>query len=311
MSPLSGYSGGPGRRLPLPQPEPLREPLPLYMGDEPVIGYRIWRVELEQRFRVVDGELRSFLSRAELGSVGRPVHWPKREALHATCKRDPQHLHPSHRAPWPDGGCACGVWAFKDANLPTLALSAYQSPIGRSPAIALARAQALRPFTVSDCEMFAIGTVKLWGRVVECERGWRGEFAYPERIELVGGPWVPVGPPDAAALDGETALYDEHVRDVLSREYGIPVSIRPRLSAEETMRAVHQSLTLHRSGQLERLHRLDLLSCLLALAAVAFLAIAYFQSSWPQALNIVTATAMFAVALNGFRLSRRIRRRLN
>jgi hypothetical protein len=27
-----------------------------------------------------------------------------------------------------------------------------------------------------------IGTVSLWGRVVECTRGWRGSHAYPNRI---------------------------------------------------------------------------------------------------------------------------------
>ena len=27
-----------------------------------------------------------------------------------------------------------------------------------------------------------IGTVSLWGRVVECTRGWRGSRAYPKKI---------------------------------------------------------------------------------------------------------------------------------
>ena len=31
----------------------------------------------------------------------------------------------------------------------------------------------------------AIGRVSLWGRVVQTERGWRGEFAYPERLFVV------------------------------------------------------------------------------------------------------------------------------
>ena len=31
----------------------------------------------------------------------------------------------------------------------------------------------------------AVGTVALWGRVIEHERGWRAEFAYPDRLTLV------------------------------------------------------------------------------------------------------------------------------
>jgi hypothetical protein len=30
-----------------------------------------------------------------------------------------------------------------------------------------------------------VGTVSLWGTVVEHERGWRGQFAYPSRLRLV------------------------------------------------------------------------------------------------------------------------------
>ncbi|MEP6973528.1 MAG: hypothetical protein ABI869_05215 [Actinomycetota bacterium] len=30
-----------------------------------------------------------------------------------------------------------------------------------------------------------VGTVALWGRVVEHALGWRGEFAYPQRLALV------------------------------------------------------------------------------------------------------------------------------
>ena len=31
----------------------------------------------------------------------------------------------------------------------------------------------------------AVGTVALWGRVIEHERGWRAEYAYPDRLTLV------------------------------------------------------------------------------------------------------------------------------
>ena len=52
-----------------------------------------------------------------------------------------------------------------------------------------------------------IGTVSLWGDVVECERGWRAAFAYPSRI------FVPLGVPGAAEqAEGLT-------------DYGVPVEL--------------------------------------------------------------------------------------
>jgi hypothetical protein len=33
----------------------------------------------------------------------------------------------------------------------------------------------------------AVGRVSLWGRVIENTGGWRGQFAYPYEIVLLGG----------------------------------------------------------------------------------------------------------------------------
>ena len=55
--------------------------------------------------------------------------------------------------------------------------------------------------------LFVIGTVSLWGDVLECERGWRAAFAYPSRL------FVPLGFPGAA----EQAVGLE--------DYGVPVEL--------------------------------------------------------------------------------------
>ena len=55
--------------------------------------------------------------------------------------------------------------------------------------------------------LFVIGTVSLWGDVLECERGWRAAFAYPGRL------FVPLGFPGAA----------EHA--VGLEDYGVPVEL--------------------------------------------------------------------------------------
>jgi hypothetical protein len=31
-----------------------------------------------------------------------------------------------------------------------------------------------------------IGEVEIWGRVIECENGWRSEYAYPKELWLLG-----------------------------------------------------------------------------------------------------------------------------
>jgi hypothetical protein len=59
-----------------------------------------------------------------------------------------------------------------------------------------------------------IGTVSLWGRIVECARGWRASRAYPKRIYVPAtrGPyWLKAPQVDEVAL----ALTD----------YGVPVDL--------------------------------------------------------------------------------------
>ena len=52
-----------------------------------------------------------------------------------------------------------------------------------------------------------IGTVSLWGDVLECERGWRAALAYPSHL------FVPLGLSGAAE------------RAVGLRDYGVPVDL--------------------------------------------------------------------------------------
>jgi len=73
-----------------------------------------------------------------------------------------------------------------------------------------------------------VGTVALWGRVVEHELGYRGQFAYPQRLMLVCylcfWQWGPgrSDPEEVVGLRGGrlVPLCVEHVE--LSRRYGYP-----------------------------------------------------------------------------------------
>ncbi len=78
---------------------------------------------------------------------GRP--WPPRTPAWAACARHRGHAVPD---PW----CTCGLHAVPgpDALRRT-----------RDPAV--------------------LGTVALWGRVIEHDAGWRAAFAYPQRLRLI------------------------------------------------------------------------------------------------------------------------------
>ncbi len=78
---------------------------------------------------------------------GRP--WPPRAPAWAACARHRGHAVPD---PW----CTCGLHAVPgpDALRRT-----------RDPAV--------------------LGTVALWGRVIEHDAGWRAAFAYPQRLRLI------------------------------------------------------------------------------------------------------------------------------
>ena len=78
---------------------------------------------------------------------GRP--WPPRRPASAACTRDRSHH-------LPELVCTCGLHAVRGPDLLRRT---------RDPAV--------------------LGTVALWGRVIEHEDGFRAAFAYPQRLRLV------------------------------------------------------------------------------------------------------------------------------
>jgi len=125
---------------------------PDYVG--PLEGWRAWHV-VER-----DGALR-------LVSPLYRTAWPAREAFAAACRRGLEqgvslyHARTRHTAP--AGGCGCGIYgSFEPAHA-----VAYMSRFFKHR---------------EDVVHRVIGTVSLWGEVVECESGWRASRAYPRRI---------------------------------------------------------------------------------------------------------------------------------
>jgi hypothetical protein len=155
---------------------------------EPCVGWRVWSV-VEHA-----GDLR-------LASLVYHVVWPLRKGVRAGCRRPlaalPWGRMPLHGAP--DVHCCCGIHAVatvEDAR-PYLRCPLDESVRG------LHR---------------VIGTVALWGRVVEGPQGWRAGLGYPEHL-YVPAPrrrlFLPRGRPLARVDDIARAL----------EAYGVPVEL--------------------------------------------------------------------------------------
>ncbi len=119
---------------------------------EPIVGWRAWLVVREDEgFR--------------LRSIVYDAPWFPRHELVARCFQWRFSLPWSKRSEHvpPAGGCRCGIYAARDPKEAACYLD------GRS-------------WADSPSVHRVIGTVSLWGLVVECTRGWRGSLAYPRMI---------------------------------------------------------------------------------------------------------------------------------
>ena len=85
-----------------------------------------------------------------LWSLAASKAWEPKKKLEAECN--------NHRAP--HKLCGCGVWGFSTLEKLNGALSGY------------------KPTNV-------LGKVAMWGRVIECEHGYRAQFAYPTELWLL------------------------------------------------------------------------------------------------------------------------------
>jgi len=152
----------------------------------PLIGWRTWTVVEE------GGGL-------TLRSVVYESRWPPRERLVAVCGR---RSHGRLLARWrrvqpheaPDDRCECGIYA---ACAPDLALSFL-----------------FRLGLIRGVRSALIGRVALWGRVIECERGWRATFAYPTQLYVLRAPASRRQRPDARGLARDLAVYGVPVQVV-------------------------------------------------------------------------------------------------
>jgi hypothetical protein len=140
---------------------------------EPLCGWRLWEVE-------------HLGADARLRSLYRDSFWPVGAPLEARCEAQRLRLSRRPRHAAPTETCTCGIYA--------------------APFELIRRKLVVDRSLPPGC-LFVIGTVSLWGDVLECERGWRAAFAYPSRL------FVPLGFPGAAH------------QAVGLEDYGVPVEL--------------------------------------------------------------------------------------
>ena len=96
------------------------------------------------------------IDNGRLAALGSDATWWPKKAEQADCRN---HNHPA-----PQMKCACGYWSFKKFEDMVKALEGYAT------------------FTNN---VKVVGTVEIWGRVIECTNGFRSEFAYPKELWLL------------------------------------------------------------------------------------------------------------------------------
>lgn len=121
---------------------------------EPMVGWRGWHV-------VADGPSH------RLVSWWLNTEWLPRERTESVC---------DEHGPLPDRDHDCGIHAFMHRD-EALAYIGQKVPFVGYPFVR----------QVEGRVCVAIGRVSLWGRVVEHERGYRGQYAYPYDIFLIDG----------------------------------------------------------------------------------------------------------------------------
>lgn len=150
---LSRFTAPPKGPLmhPSDQPEANLREIPDFV--EPLLGWRVWRV-----WPPTSGSG----SCPVFSSVILDTPWVPRRRVSAEHSFD---LGPSCRGLL-ESDCSCGLYAYKD------------------PVEALGYLIRVRDRLLGMSVDVALGTVSLWGKVIEYDRGYKAQYAYPQHLYI-------------------------------------------------------------------------------------------------------------------------------
>lgn len=141
-----------------------------YFSSEPLEGWRVFKLaRAHQAGELFDAAANApagvnpfeWARRPRLQSVGVHATWPVRQPMVGHCLDafgDDEHVDGAHPAPHRE--CECGLWILKSYD----------------DAVSTARNYTTR----------IVARVKLWGRFVELEKGWRAQYGYPVEVQYLG-----------------------------------------------------------------------------------------------------------------------------
>ena len=99
------------------------------------------------------------IQNGKLSALGMTGIWEPKKINIAQCNAG-GGIGGAHEAPFDN--CRCGFWAFKTLPILEQALKSYEGSVK------------------------VVGMVEMWGRVIECQNGWRAQYAYPKELWLLG-----------------------------------------------------------------------------------------------------------------------------
>jgi hypothetical protein len=172
---------------------------------EPLCGWRAWLL-VERGHELF------------LRSVVYPTLWQPRQPLEAECL-DRQHLD-VHVAP--AASCRCGIYVASQPARAANFLDSYRSGWLRGDRLVRS----------------VLGRAFLWGKVVECEAGWRAGRAYPAHFYLLSGGGrrrrLVLG---RARRTSSSAEIEIQAAQALAA-YGVPVELLDAHSRQEALAAL-------------------------------------------------------------------------
>jgi hypothetical protein len=148
---------------------------------EPIMAWRAWFVQRDEG------------ARYRLDSVIHRCPWPTRGELVASCLTTRGEIARRHYAPLDH--CQCGIYGAATLDRLGNYLGHGLGPVPR---------------------VQVVGIVRLWGRVLVHEHGWRASHAYPSRL------WFP----RSDVRDHAMANWEEIAFDLT--DYGVPIEILDR-----------------------------------------------------------------------------------
>ena len=205
----------------------------------PVLGVRIWRLDVRKRHSPRYRRSRPNDHFGELKPLNaRHLHlgWPGWRRLEAECKA--QEPHEPHAAPAP--ACRCGIYASKT-------IGQVEEPLLFLLADEFWQFANHMPYNRRRETWIAAGAVALWGKTIEGTRGYRAQYAYPASLWIL--PPAVFGSDDLAPA---AELMGDLIHALRSR-YGVAVGYAghsPEWNALITRPSVGPffSWRLHRGG---------------------------------------------------------------